>query len=503
MPLTKALDTWRGKRPRKIPFTEEKEKRFFNQGLTVQMLLADNPSLFLALSVMDEPKNYSEIKSIMEPYHDERSCGWAGRKIEELVSSSLDTLLDFGIFKDSWNRRGNRYVKEYRNRGEFFDFFKPYQERLTERIEIPPPIDFSKPHQKRSIDYSFEVPIEMSKRIYHLRSDTPEDVKEYFKKEGWENFYENRINLVERDFISFLKEEVLGPGEEEVLIPSMAKGYAIFQEMGKNEEIEEILDEKGIDIEYGIPGEPENRKFCIVDDVVGRNKDTVNYIERLKERDVPPENIRLSSFLSNKDVLNSEIGEKISKTLGEDNITIHQRLPYNDLNKEESNLLFYIASLGSIVNRDHLFMNADLGNKVSGSVVMETLENLNMGEIFEPGSKLQYLYPNKKKITIDGVDYEEVTGKNPPSAVEKIDQCKVRTNWGYNPEEFEVHDVTIMPVVDPKISIPRHLKDHNNKEKYRASILHEMYNNLLEGFSRSLSKELPGGLKNIDIRCPV
>jgi hypothetical protein len=346
-----------------------------------------------------------------------------GENVEEHVSSALDTLLDFGLFKAEWKKDDGTFKRYFIGRNELLNIFSEFKGKLMQKL--------------RDIDFSNDM--RKLRSLLHLQ-EAYEIIDDRY-------YYSKRIQDVEEDFIKFIKTYVLRE-EHQIVYPLVRKAWAIFEHLKDEHQIE-----SAIPIEYSIPSERLiNKKVCVFDDAVDEGKRLCATLDTLVKFGLDPQNIYVVAYIVNKDNYfkpENKYRKEIERILGKE-ITIYKALNNLEFHRRVSDILMYIASFGSIIDPDHFVIKIKLDDPITYIKVMEALEKLNIGKILEPGVYLQYLHPNKKKITIDAIDYSLVVGETLPESVEKISQCKVRTIWYYN-DKFQTDTVILTPIINPVV----------------------------------------------------
>ncbi|MEM2111307.1 MAG: hypothetical protein QXX08_05445 [Candidatus Bathyarchaeia archaeon] len=475
---------WKGENLEPIVITPARKRVIFNQNLLVQLLYLDNCPLFLALETVEKESDYKKLCSLLK----ESGYLRAGGDAAEALSMALDTLLDFGIFKAEWKRLDHIFKRIFINRNELFDMFGEFEEKLMRRISEENFVDTVK---------------NLTGKI-HLGEANEIDFEDCY--------YENRIEETEAKFLKFV-DECLLKEKYDVLLPLARKGWTIFEHLKGSHE-------RTYPCEYDVTPEIKNRRICVFDDAVKKGKQLYKALARLIAAGVPKENITLVTYLVNQSSYfhpENETRKKIIELLGKD-ILYYTALNDLEFRKEVSNILMYVAHFGSIIDADHLFVTIRLSRPLNGKDVMRELKNLKVGKVLEPGANLQYLYPTKKKITIDKVDYNAVTGDIFPESVVEKEQCKIRMIWDYDPQTFLTDRFALTPIINPVISCNGDCKrkdflrfcdlfrfsplDMAVRDDDRLCVdctLYQMIPKLLEAFLKILATHLPTELHVTDI----
>jgi hypothetical protein len=387
------------------------------------MLNYDNCSLFTALNMIEQELTFEELCSLLE------SSGFLrkGEDVKDHVSLSLDTLLDFSIFRAEWKKDDNTFRRRFVNRNELLNIFSEFKGKLMQKLK----------------DTNFAQDARKLRSLIHLQEAYDLTDKERF-------FYSKRIEEVETDFIRFLKYHVLKP-EYEILHPLARKAWAIFEHL-REKHSDEI--EWKIPIEYNIFSEKlKNKKICIFDDAVDEGKRLHKALKDLLDAGINPQNVAVAAYIVNEKYfdLDNAYRKEINDILhGE--IAYYQCLKDVEFHKKVADILMYIASFGSIIDPDHLVVKIKLAEHVKCRDIMKIFKDLGIGKTLEPGVNLQYLHPGKKKITLDAIDYCLVTREQMlPESVREISQCKIRTIWEYDDKEFVTYTATLTPIINPVI----------------------------------------------------
>jgi hypothetical protein len=422
----KEINVWKGENIEPIQITPARKHIIFNQNLLVQLLYFDNAPLFLAIKTADNELDFKSLCSLLES----SSYVSDNERIKEIVSSALDTLLDFGIFKAKWDfsPHTKRYERVFVNRNELFDVFSGFQQKLTQKLT--------------SMNFS-ETASDLRSRI-HLGEATDLTFKD--------GYYQNRKNETEADFIKFIKELVLQPQKYDVLIPLARKSSVIFDHLMKEHKLNvPFVPESGINRLKG------SERICLFDDAVKQGRHLYNALRTLVKSGISPQNITLISYLLNRTrycASDNKIRQGIRRILGENrDIIAFRELNDWEFHRRVSDVIMYIASFGSIIDPDHMVASIELTDPLSGKDVMKILKELGIGKVLEPGANLQYLYSdNKKKIALDQIDYCALTDDVLPEVISEIVQCKIRMIWTYNDKTFLTRHFELTPIVNPAIT---------------------------------------------------
>jgi hypothetical protein len=478
------ISIWKGKNIESFTITPERKYGIFSQNLLVQFLHLDDLPLFLALS-MNKDSTFEDLLSLL------KNSGYRSEEdAEKMISNALDTLLDYGILKAEWRQFNSKYRRYFINRNELFNLFLGFEGQLMRRV--------------KEIENFASIIRELRSRIYLGEAmELPFD----------DCYYENRIHEIEIDFINFVK-NCLNKPEYDVLVPLPRKAWAIFEHLKEKHEIEPTAT-----VQYGIyPNNLKDKRICIFDDAVNEGRQLYNILTILLKRGVPKENITLTAFLVNRNryLDNTQSKRKdIEELLGKE-VLYYKALNDLEFHRKVADILMYIGSFGSIIDPDHLVVNAELSKPVSGKDVISILQDMEVGNVLEPGLNLHHLHPTKKKITIDRVDYTKLTGKPLPESIDKIEQCKIRMIWEYDPKEFLTQKFVLTPIINPIIADKKavgcektflrfcYQKEISNlSEDNKICVdctLYSMVPNLLESFLDIFGAKLPTQLHITDIK---
>jgi len=419
------IPVWKGERIELIQITPARRRVIFNQNLLVQFLHFDNAPLFLAIKTADKELDLKGLRSLLIN---------SGRfsdpeEAEEILSSALDTLLDFGIFKAKWATSDGDWRRVFMNRNELFDMFAGFQEKITQRL----------------IDMNFSGDFEDLKDKIHIgegRAITFDD-----------GYYAKRIDGTEKEFIRFIEDCLLKPDEYDVLVPLARKGWVIFDHLKRERKLKIM-----IPYEYGINVKRlRNKRICLFDDAVKQGRHLYDALLQLVNAGVPAEKITLVTFLLNETKYfddDNKCRTGIRELLGRE-ITAYRSLNDMDFHRKVSDIVMCIAHFGTIIDPDHLVATVTLAKPINCDEVMKILTSLEIGKLLEPGANLQHLHPGKKKITIDKIDYNAVTGETSPEAVKEVVQCKIRMIWEYDAQKFQTQKFELTPIVNPVIDRKR------------------------------------------------
>lgn len=475
------IPVWKGEHMEPIQITPAKRRIIFNQNLLVQFLYLDNAPLFLAIKTADNELDLEGLRSLLT------SSGYLldPEETEETLSSALDTLLDFGIFKAMWKPFDGEYRRVFVNRNELFDMFAGFQEKLTQKLS----------------EMNFSGTAESLRDKIHI-GESPALTFE-------DGYYIKRMEGTEKELVKFIEECLLRPDVYDVLVPLARKGWVLFDHL-KNEGKLEIT----VPYEYGInPKRLKNKRICLFDDAVKQGKHLYDALDQLVKAGIPPESITLITFLLNETTYfdsKNEYRAKIRNSLGRD-IVSYRSLNDLDFHRKVADIVMYIAHFGTIIDPDHLVVTIKLTKPLSGKSVMGILNDLGIGKVLEPGVDLQHLYPNKKKITIDKIDYRAITGEAFPEIVHRIMQCKFRMIWEYD-LKFQTQRFELTPIVNPVIDKKgsktecEHAPSLGFCQKFLSStptenggpcvdcVLFSMITKLLKAFLEVLAKRMPTGI---------
>lgn len=480
------INVWKGESIVPLVITPAKKRVIFNQNLLVQLVYLDNCPLFLALQTVEKESDYWELCSLLKESNYLRTDG----DVEDAISLALDTLLDFGIFKAEWQRSDHVSKRIFINRNELFDMFGEFEGKLMEKLSGQGFIETAKDlTTKLHLGEANELPFE-------------------------DCYYENRIEETEEKFLKFVHDCLLKDKEYDILWPLARKGWAIFDHLKDKHNITCPCD-------YGISTEIKDRKICVFDDAVKKGRHLYKVTKRLLEMGVPRENITLVTYLINRNSYfdpNNDTRKKIKEMLGKD-IEYYKALNDLEFRREVSDILMYVGSFGSIIDADHLAVSIELSEPISCKDIMKMLKDIKIGKVLEPGVGLQYLHPNKKKITIDQIDYNTLTNHVPPESFLEKDQCKIRMIWTYDPQTFLTSDLTLTPIVNPRVKCDgvseakgRHRTRLRFCDEFHSPIaasddqlcvdctLYQMIPKLLQSFLEVFVKRLPVSVRITDVK---
>jgi hypothetical protein len=189
-----------------------------------------------------------------------------------------------------------------------------------------------------------------------------------------------------------------------------------------------------------------------------------------------------------------------------------KKLKNEDFRREVSDIMLYIASLGEVIDPDHLVIKAKYRSLQSPEDVMKVLEKFDMGEIFEPN--LDHLHPARKKITLslsEG-EYKTLVNEELPLGVKAIDICKIRLLFDCikDGNGIKTQLSSIVPIVNPKISLLSDKEQNEALERYEFSkiingekvygtppyvdaIIYHLITSLSKGFFSKYSQVAEGG----------
>ena len=417
------VSIWKGKDMESFQMTPARRRIIYNQNLLVQLLHLDNDPLFLAIEAADNELDLEHLRSL---YTGSGYLPDSG-ETDKILSSALDTLLDFAIFRAEWRFYEGEYSRVFVNRNELFDMFSGLQDKLTLKLSE---LNF------------LQLSEELRDKIH-----IGEDSTLYFDS----GYYLNRIDGIEKELVKFIEEYLLKPKAFDVLIPLARKGWVIFDHLK-----EEYKFDLNVQVEYRInPRRLANKRICVFDDAVKQGKHLCTALTQLLDGGIPAEKITLVTFLLNQTEYEDEKNiyrEKIRSLLGgKRDITACHALDYLDFHRKVADIIMSIAHFGTIIDPDHLVVSMRLSEPLNGKDVIEILNGLGIGNVLEPGANLQHLYPGKKKITIDKIDYKAFTGETVPKTVKEISQCKIRMIWKYDPQTFQTQEFELTPIINPVI----------------------------------------------------
>lgn len=479
------ISLWIGEQIKRIKITEEEKRRIFNHNILVHLLYLDNPSLFLAIKTSGQsPKNYQKLLRLFKKNYPLQG------DYESILSCALDTLLDFGIFKAFWKKEDkiNKciYRRLFVNRNELFDIFRGYSQKLEKKLTK---LNF------HSIEEKLVSQIFLNEVIV---GDS--DIKKI-------------ISLTEKDLEKFFSEILnRAKGKKFILLPTLRKGAALLEHFIKGEDSHQF----GIDresIRYTISPSMEDADIIFIfDDAADKGKTLKNYVKDLLDQGVKPSKIYLAVFVINSDNYpNGRYWKEIGNLLGGDwekRIINYTRVSKNrgDFYRKVADIIAVIGSYGSIIDTDHLMIEVEFEQGLRIDNIMKSLSSLNIGSVLEPGSWLEYLYPGRKKITINGIDYEKFTEQKLHKFIKEIDQCKIRMIWKYNNNISR--SVIIAPIINPVIEIEKRkirslaVENGDPCERCRDDLIYEMSKDLLLKFFEKFAETIPSKIQinKIDVR---
>jgi len=403
--------------------------RVLGERLLAQLFFFDEASFLLFVHTAPEKNKEEKDYTI-------RDLISAIEKTEEfenpkrVVLRALDTLLDSGIYKAEWKLMNGHWEPRFFNRSEIAEAFSEDKERLLE------PIDPLNPWK------SDKTVMSIFKKIYMRDAGDPSPGRPF----------PERIADTKNSLLQFIKDRLLPelkkykPGV--VLLPAMRKGRIILERLRRE------VDLNGVEIVYSgylKKDRFDGRKVILFDDAVNTGYVLYDYYCKLKSIGVDENNILMAAYLINNNAEHSEIFQKYIK---DRLIAKPKLLSDDDFHKEVSDILMYIASLGEIIDPDHLLIGTRFANSQHPKDVVEMLESLGVGEILEPN--FDYLHPLRKKITLsfDEEEYKKLTDQTFPSHIKEIDLCKIRFIFDLRKENgtYKAQIRNIVPIVLPKIS---------------------------------------------------
>lgn len=409
--------------------------------ILAHLFFFDETSLLLMIRTSEKEEKYYTFQDLISAI--EKAREFADPR--EDVLRALDTLLDSGIYKPEWRLRNGCWERVFFNRSEIAEVFTEDKDRILE------PIDPLNPWKSDEVVMNIFMKIFM-REAGDLSSKLP---------------CAKRISNVKSSLLQFIKERLLPELKKYkhnlVLLPTMRKGYTIFKHLC------EEVDLNGIEIEYSgfLNKERFNgKKVLLLDDAVEKGNVLYGYYCKLKDIGVDENNILMATYLMNNNAVESEIFRKHIKN----RLIVEpmKKLSDEDFHKEVSDILMYIASLCEIIDPDHLLIKIRFVNSLLPENVMEILESLRIGQIFEPN--FDYLHPNKKKITLsfNTEEYKELTHQTLPNHIKGIDICKIRFIFDLYKENdiYKAQISSIVPIVLPKISEVMSEEERNILQKY-------------------------------------
>lgn len=443
----KELKVWVGKQIKPRVITPEERKVVLNHNILMHLLHHDNPSFFLALKTAGKPSkpvevSYEDLLQVFKKSYPIKT------KWEDMLSSALDTLLDFGIFKAFWKKECKNNVCVYRryfvNRNEVFDVFAEFREEINKKL----------------VDANFYT---VTRRLFPLILLN----EHVFLNDDL--YFEERIKRVERDlerfFLTILKD--LNQGKKIILLPTLRKGYTLFEHFIKHHPNVKIKPEI---ISYTISPELKKAdKIYIFDDASDKGVTVEKYVRKLLRIGVDPSKIYIAIFVVNTDEYPEGMHwRKIKELLKIENLEerVYVEIKHHkkglDFHRAITDIIMLIGSYASIIDVDHLIVEIELEEGVKIDRIIESQKLLNIGVVLEPAIGLQYLHPDKKKITIDRIDYRNLTGEDVHEFIDHIEQCKIREIWEYNAENSVANFLTIAPVINPVIRIEKNVRICSN-----------------------------------------
>jgi hypothetical protein len=463
----------------------------YSRNFLYQLMFFDKPTFILMIMTAEERREpggegytYDDLVNIVKKYN-------YFANPEDMVLKGLDTLLDFAIYKPKWSKRENHWRRVFFNRSEVVRPFYKYKDKLFQ-----PTKDFV-------LD---EEEAEIIKRLF-------EDTLLHPLEEPLKKPLKERIERIERDIFDFLS-HYLEPACKEhnaLIIPTMRKGAVLLQYLCKKYNLE-------LDAEYsGYYGKDklDKRYVILFDDAVEKGDVLKEYLNLLTEElKINRDNISFAAYCINNERCPQKIKDMIDIGPPET-----KRLNDVDFRREVSDIMLLIASLGQIIDPDHLVIEAKYKSSKFQRDIMSGLKKLGVGEIFEPN--LDYLYPYRKKITLNLKEegYRTlVKESNLPIGVEKIDIAKIRFlfNYDYDKENnaIKINELSIIPIVNPTIrclnleeqskvlekyeNFGRVVKSENyfyGTPPYVDIIIYDMTTSLIKAFLEKCSQEIKGNIE--------
>jgi hypothetical protein len=421
---------WREKEIHAMNSDLETERwKLLNENILYQLMTFDWPTFLLTIltSKRREEEGYtfdsllgtiSEYGYFIDP--------------ERIVLKGLDTLLDFGIYKPSWKEVNGHWQRVFFNRSELVAPYAKYKDELLKPTKSTFPID------KESM-----------KIIERLYKDTLMRPLEKFDEV---ESLEKRKRRIEDDISTFI-ERYLRPKckeyERVLIIPTIRKGAVLLKHLG-----EEKL--KDLDIEYSgylRKDRLTGKHIILFDDATKSGATIKEYVDLLTTaRGIRREDITIATYCVHK-----KCPKSVKKEI---EIGPMKELKDEEFRREVGDIILYIASLGEIIDPDHLVIKAKFESPQRIKNVIKSLKELEIGELLEPD--LEHLHPTRQKVTINlkKEEYEQYL----PEEVKKVDICKLRFLFEYKDDYIE--GFNIIPIINPVI--PRLSEEEQNKiiERY-------------------------------------
>ena len=409
---------------------ESTEKERFKESFLGQLLFLNEPALFLAVQTSGKAENgftFQDLVEIIKKYPSPFPFLMTENMIQEIVIDALDTLLDSAIYSTEWRLLNNKWKKIFLNRNELFHVFDELKEDL---------LSTSLDHKRKS-----EVIYKTRKNVY-LREPLDETSKLH---------YSERIKKVERELKEFIDKRLvpkLSCEEDVVLVPIMRKGTILIEQLKKDTGL------KNCNICFPIYLKPEqlnNKKIVLFDDAIHEGKNIEKYFKKLQNlssisyNKIDLDNVKVVTYLLNEEVCSkSEICKRLL-------VEPYKKCSDWEFRREVSDLLMYIAHLGEIKDPDNLVVNAKFVEQQKIDKVLELFKNLGIENIVQ--SPLNYLHPNKMKITLNLTEqeYSDLTGEL-PEYVDGIDMCGVHFIFELNQKNHKAQIYDIVPVVLPVVN---------------------------------------------------
>ena len=456
-----------------LPFSKSGLSTIFKENLFVQMMIMDRFAFVFNLITAqsrnnknDTPLTLQEIRDLVEQYLGMNSV----LSLEKELSEALDILLDYGLMKAVWSETEEGFRRAFLNKNELSSGL------ISRKRDVL---------RKNFLENIREVNEFLYKYIY-------------LEEEGNGQTFWERVNELKKEIAKFLKEQI---DSCDLVIPVARKAWVIYEGI-RSEDGERQLPEPIYLNPYGtmkihdyiVEHTKEKlkekrregpRRVWLIDDILVTGEQAGGAMKRLNGCDsLPRDMFKVLAF-----VIDKKKKEEVKDRLGCELLALYE---CEDMNfyRKILDLLLLIASMGWIIDTDHLIIHGKISPPIDVKTAYEMLEELvgYMGQeavIREPGVFLGYLHPRRKKFTIDNIDIRSALGELFESLnkialsrgykIEDFEISKLRIVFEFDPGEAKVYGLTLAPIINPIIARVR-----EKTEGYGEGNSGKRHSNLLE-----------------------
>jgi hypothetical protein len=378
-------------------------------------------SLYLYFISLNQIYTYPElVKKIGTILHKDES------EARLIASQSIDCLIDCGVLRPLWERDKDRsgcFRKKFKHRGELMP--TNIDEKMITEEDL----------SLRPSDPNF---LESARKIHNYI---------FFKGDTIER-WDARVERVKRELTIFI-EKVIKKAEDlgcSLIAPLARKGETIADELLAGRLPSSI---KRVSLYRLETGKCKEKRVLVIDDATCTGRTIKDVRTRLVGK------VKRCYFASY--IVDPKCSEQVRSQIVEYKLAKTRE----EFHREVRDILLFLETLGSVMDRDHLEININLEGKITIDETKEALKKT-ADVVLEPN--FDYLHPLRKKITIERRFDKD---KKPNRAIE-IDQCKLRVVSNLNSEDYSVDSLKCVPIVNPLIEVDAEMSGcKDDKLSYR------------------------------------